>query len=114
MAVAGGERDTAEKIFDVLVKLYGDNRPTAALRAQFFNCRYGPKQSLRSFSLQVRELFSRLQSRTDAGLGGGGNLARDQFLFGLRDGPVRQALKLQLRQNPEMAFEDVRNEALAL
>lgn len=114
LAVAVGERNTAGKIFDLLQELYGDNTPAAALRAQFFNCRQVPKQSLRSFSLQVRELFTRLRSRDDSGLAEDDHLARDQFIMGLRDGPIRQTLKLQLRRDPTLTFEAVRKEALAL
>lgn len=39
---------------------------------------------------------------------------RDQFLLGLREGPVRQSLRVQLRRDPELTFEDLRREALAL
>lgn len=86
----------------------------AALRSQFFNCKQGPKQTLRSFALQVRELATRLYRRQDHGLGGQETLARDQFLLGLREGPVRQNLRLQLRQNPDLTFEQIRKEALEL
>lgn len=37
-----------------------------------------------------------------------------QFLLGLRDGPIRQQLKAQLRREPELSFEKVRKEAMAL
>lgn len=49
--------NTPKAVFDFLAELYGDNTPTASLRAQYFNCRQGAKQSLRSFSLQIRKLF---------------------------------------------------------
>lgn len=114
LALEEANRDTAEKIFDRLTLLYGDNTPIAALRAQFFNCRQGPKQSIRSFALQILEMFSRLRRRGSAGLGDGDALARDQFVMGLRDGHTRQALKAQLRRDPNMTFEDMRQEALEL
>ncbi len=41
-------------------------------------------------------------------------MLRDQFLLGLREGPVRQSLRVQLRRDPELTFEDLRREALAL
>lgn len=88
--------------------------PQQPLRAQYFNCRQGSKQSLRSFSLQIRELFIRLKGRRDHGLGDGDMLLRDQFLMGLQDGPIRQGLRLQLHENPDLTFEDIRKEALAL
>lgn len=38
----------------------------------------------------------------------------DQFVWGLRDGSNRQALKLMLRRDPTLSFEAIRKEALAL
>lgn len=114
LAVEARNRDTSKKIFDLLKGLYRDTTPVAALRTQFFNCRQGPKQSIRAFSLQLRESFARLQRRGGAELGDGDALMRDQFLMGLRDGPIRQILKAQSRRDPALTFEAVRKEALAL
>lgn len=41
-------------------------------------------------------------------------LLRDQFLLGLREGPIRQSLRLQLHRDPELTFEGLRREAVAL
>lgn len=108
------KRNGVKKVFDLLEVLYGDATPAAVLRAQFFNCRQGPRQSLRSFSLQIRELFYRLKRRSDHGLGEGDSILRDQFLLGLQDGPIRQSLRLQLRRTPTLTFEELREETLAL
>lgn len=108
------KRNNAKDVFDLLATLYGDVTPVAALRAQFFKCKQGPGQSLRAFSLQIRELFNRLKKRRDHGLGEGDVLLRDQFLLGLQDGPIRQSLRLQLRRDPALTFEDLRKETLAL
>ncbi|KAL2096391.1 hypothetical protein ACEWY4_008539 [Coilia grayii] len=94
--------------------LYGDKTPIAALRAQFFNCRQGHTQSIRSFALQLRELFVRLRNRDDHGLGNEDALMWDQFLLGLRDGPMRQCLKTQLRRDPALTYEAIWREALTL
>lgn len=107
-------RNNSNAVFDFLAGLYGDHTPVATLRAQFFTCRQGPRQSLRSFVLQMRELFTRLQGRRDHGLGGGDTLLRDQFLMGLCNTNIRQSLRLQLRHDPNLTFEDLRREATAL
>ncbi|KAG1945839.1 interleukin-1 receptor accessory protein-like 1-A [Pimephales promelas] len=114
MAAPEVVRATAKAIFDFLTELYGDVTPVAVLRAQFFNYRQGPRQTLRAYSLKLREQFSRLRGRTDHGLGEGETLLRDQFVLGLRDGPVRQSIRLQLRRDPTLTFEALRQEALAL
>lgn len=106
-------RANAKAVFDFLTELYGDATPVAALRAQFFNFRQGPRQSLRAYSLRLREQYTLLKERRDHGLGDEDTLLRDQFLLGLRDGPIRQNLRLQLRQDPTLSFEALRREALA-
>lgn len=113
-AAPAEKRGTAAAVFDYLSQLYGDNTSMAILRSRFFNCKQSPGQSLRSFSLQLRELASQLQRRNDPSLGAGETLIRDQFILGLREGPIRQNLRLQLRQNPAMTFEQIRSEAIAL
>ncbi|XDV39819.1 hypothetical protein PO909_009005 [Leuciscus waleckii] len=47
-------------------------------------------------------------------MGGEEVLLRDQFLLGLREGPVRQSLRVQFRRTPNLTFEELRREALAL
>lgn len=106
-------RANAKAAFDYLTELYGDATLVAALRAQFFNFRQGPRQSLHAYSLRLREQYTLLKERCDHGLGDEDTLLRDQFLLGLRDGPIRQSLRLQLRQDPTLSFEALRREALA-
>lgn len=107
-------RNTPRKIFAVLSTLYGDTTHVSVLRAQFFNCRQEPNQSLRSFSLRLRELFLRLKRKDDAGLEHIDILLRDQFIMGLREGPIRQELRRQVRKQPALSFDEVKLEALAL
>lgn len=107
-------RATAQTIFQFLTDLYGDATPVAVLRAQFFNCKQGPRQSIRAFALRLREQFTRLQRREDHGLGDEETLLRDQFLLGLKEGPVRQSLRVQFRRDPALRFEDLKKEAIAL
>lgn len=107
-------RNTPRKIFDVLSALYGDNTHASTLRAQFFNCRQETHQSLRSFSLRLRELFSRLKQKDPTGLEQGYVLLRDQFIMGLKEGPINQELRRQVRKTPRVSFDEVKMEALAL
>lgn len=107
-------RDTPKKILDVLFDLYGDNTHVSVLRTRFFNCRQQPQQSLKSFSLQLRELFFALKQRKDAGLGEGDAVLRDQFVMGLRDGSLRQELRRLVRKTPRLSFDEVKMEALVM
>lgn len=108
------ERNTPKKIFDALFALYGDNTHVSTLRTQFYNCRQEPNQSLRAFSLKLRELFSRLKQKDTIDADQGNLVLRDQFIMGLKEGPIRQELRRQVRKRPELTFEEVKTEALAL
>lgn len=107
-------RDILQKIFSVLSALYGDSTHASVLRAQFFKCRQEPNQSLRSFSLHLRELFPWLKHKDGTGHERGDVLLRDQFIMGLREGPVKQELRRQVRKQPALSFDEVKFEALAL
>nr|XP_055037252.1 deleted in malignant brain tumors 1 protein-like [Misgurnus anguillicaudatus] len=74
----------------------------------------GPHQSIRAFALKLREQYACLQRRQDHGLGDEETLLRDQFLLGLREGPLRQNLRVQFRRDPELTFDDLKKEAMAL
>lgn len=114
LALDRTDRNTSKKIFDALSDLYGDNIHVSTLRTQFFNCRQEPNQSLRAFSLRLRELFSRLKQKDTMGVEQGDSVLRDQFIMGLREGPIRQELRRQVRKTPHLSFDEVKIEALAL
>lgn len=81
------------------------------LRAQFFNCRQEPNQSLSTFSLRLHELFSRLKQKHPTGLEAGDSLLKVQFVMGLKEGPIRQELR---RKRPCITFNELQLEASAL
>lgn len=57
------DRDQIRKIFAYLDSLYGDNTSLAVLRSQFFSCIQKQNESVKSFTLRLRELHCRLQQR---------------------------------------------------
>lgn len=50
-------KNTSDKIFEYLNRLYGMTSSTAGLRANFFNPRQGSGEALSDFSLRIREAF---------------------------------------------------------
>ncbi|KAK6469416.1 hypothetical protein HHUSO_G32352 [Huso huso] len=105
-------RRTPTQIFELLVELYGDKVPVAALWSQFFNCSQGREEGLQAFTLSLRELFRRLQRRDPRGLDNGYVLQRDQFILGLREESLRQELRRRVRREEDLKFEDIRREAV--
>lgn len=108
-----GERDTGAKIFTCLDSLYGDNTSVAVLRSRFFSCVQKPSESVKSFTLRLRELYCRLQRHNLDDAPSERNL-QDQMLLGLREGPLSQTLRTYVRRNPNLDFTAVHSEALLL
>ena len=107
------ERDQVCKIFAYLDSLYGDRTPIPVLRSQFFSCTQKTSETVPSFILRLRELHCRLRRHDPDDAPSDASL-RDQLLLGLREGPLRQALKVYARRNPDETFATLRQEALTL
>ncbi len=109
------EKDTAQKVLDVLKKLYAKPPSKAQVRASFFNCKQHTHETANAFILRLRESFSSWQRQDEGGAGGeGDDLLIDQLMVGLRAGPIKQELSRQLRRNNPMTFSDMCKEARAL
>lgn len=105
------ERDRATKIFRVLDKLYVKTVPIAALRSQFFSCVQKPGEAIEAYALRMKELYRKLQQHDEDGAPTDTHL-RDQFMLGLEDGAVLRALKRAVRQDPDITFSVLQQEAL--
>lgn len=107
------ERDTSAKIFTCLNDLYGDNTSVAVLRSQFFGCVQKPNESVKTFTLRLRDLYRKLQRHIPDDAPSERSL-QDQMLLGLREGPLSQTLRTYVRRNPDLDFAAVHSEALLL
>lgn len=104
------ERNTSQKILDILQGLYGQSASRAHLRASFFNCKQRPEESVRTFVLRLRELFARWREQ-DEDEHDGEDLLLDQLMVGLKPGRVKQELSRQMRRNERMTFSEATKEA---
>lgn len=107
------DRDQIRKIFAYLDSLYGDNTSLAVLRSQFFSCIQKQNESVKSFTLRLRELHCRLQQR-NPNQAPTEKCLQEQMLLGLREGPLSQTLRAYVRHHPEEDFATVHREALLL
>ena len=107
------ERDKVDKIFNYLDSLYGHKTPIPVLRSQFFSCTQQVGESVSSFTLRLRELYCGLR-RHNPDTAPSDAVLREQFLLGLCEGPLAQALRVYARRHPDEDFATVRQEALLL
>ena len=114
ISVLDGEaKDTSAKIFAHLDTLYGENTSVAVLKSSFFSCVQKPNESIKTFTLSLRDLYCKLQRRSPDDAPSERDL-QDQMLLGLREGPLSQTLRTYVRRNPDLDFAAVHNEALLL
>ena len=107
------ERDTVEKVLKHLDGLYKETVPASRIRVQFYSCTQHPEESVSSYVLRLRELFCRLR-RGDPATAPSDSVLREQFLMGLSEGPLSQALRVYARRHPDDDFAALREEALLL
>lgn len=107
------ERDTDDKIFAALEKLYGDNVSTSQLRAQFFKCQQQVGEGVGPFILRLRESHARWR-RKEAATGPDDEMLRSQLVLGLLPGPVQTELQRRVRREPDLTFKETCKEAKAM
>ncbi|XP_049901791.1 uncharacterized protein LOC126391221 [Epinephelus moara] len=89
-------------------KLYAKPVTKAQLQASFFNCKQCTDENVSAFVLRLRELFFSWQEQDEGRIGEeGDDLLIDQFMVGLKAGPIKQELSRQIRRNDPMTFTDV-------
>lgn len=109
-----GDRNTGRKILDFLQELYSKPATKAQLRSNFYNCRQRADENVKAFILRLREMFSKWSEHEAGVMGDRDNLLLDQFLIGLRKGPVRQELNRLMRRENNFTFTIACREAQAL
>lgn len=108
------QRNTGNKILDALKELYGETINTAQARAAFFKCRQNTDERVGDFVLRLRECHLKWRQLDEDAAGDEDEALLDQFVLGLKTGPVRTELQRHLRRQPRQRFKAVTTEARAL
>lgn len=103
-------RDTPEKIFTELDKLYGDKVTASVLRSQFFNAKQQPQEDISTFALRLQEDFNRLKNKDPRGINENDVLLRDHLIEGLRDPATRGEFRAKILLDDTLTFETVKDE----
>lgn len=110
------QRNTGNKILRALKDLYGETVSTAQARSAFFKCRQSQNEKVGDFILRLRECHAKWRDYDEAAAAAGEDdeALLDQFVLGLKTGPVRTELQRLLRRQPRQGFKDLTKEARAL
>lgn len=105
-------RDDPEKIFSILLDLFGCSQSFVGLQKQFFQRHQQEGESLREYSHALMALMEGMKRKNLQGICNPDFTLRDQFIEHMRDSNLRRELKRQVRRNVEMSFLEVRAEAI--
>ena len=108
------QRNTGNHILSALKDLYGETINTAQARAAFFKCRQSPDEKVGDFILRLRECHVKWRRLDRQAAGEEDEAPLDQFVLGMKTGPVRTELQRYLRRQPLQGFKAVTAEARAL
>ncbi|KAK0144109.1 hypothetical protein N1851_017537 [Merluccius polli] len=106
------ERDEPDKIFSILLSIYGCSQSYISLQKQLFQRRQLEGESLREFSHALLHLLEAVKRRDPACLANPEAVLRDQFVENVQDGRLKRELRRQVRLHPTLTFLDVRSEAI--
>ncbi|XP_063075849.1 uncharacterized protein LOC134465891 isoform X1 [Engraulis encrasicolus] len=107
------DKDTAEKIFATLEKIYGDNKSVSHIRAKFFKCQQQAGEGVGPFILRLRESHSRWRKKEPV-VGSDDEMLRGQLVLGLQPGPIQTELQRRVRRETTLTFNDACKEAKAM
>ncbi|XP_073397522.1 adhesion G protein-coupled receptor D2 [Dendrobates tinctorius] len=108
------ERNTLDKVMQILEEMHGDPTNIGELRMQLFHHVQREGESVTQYINALQEVNARIAKLDDVGAIGVGPhdvILRDQFVAGLWDAPLKQALQERLRTKPRMTFLEIGAEA---
>ncbi len=106
------ERDTSDKICDILLEAFGERRTTPQLLKSFYERKQKDTETLREFSHALCVIYNRIYFRDPTIIPSRDQALRDQFADNVRDSLLRKELKRMIRGSPSCKFLEVREEAL--
>lgn len=106
------DKNTDEKIFNVLEKAFGDNVSTSQLRAKFFKCQQQTGEGVGPFILRLRESHARWRKKEPTA-GSDDEMLRGQLVLGLLPGPIQVELQRRVRREQALTFDETCKEAKA-
>lgn len=105
------DRDTAEKVLDLLDAKYSDRRTATQIRCQFYALSQAPGQSVMEFADKIVESLQGAEKKLVCDLAMLDAMMRDQFAENVLDAMLRWELR-KAAQETDASFDDVRAVAL--
>ncbi|XP_071821167.1 uncharacterized protein [Apostichopus japonicus] len=102
----------AEKIFQVLLKVFGDGESLALLQQQFFSYRQREEEDLVTCSLELVDLYDRIVALDSSFSTCKESNLKGRLAESVRDEGLRRELRRINLENSKLSFFDARDQAL--
>jgi hypothetical protein len=104
------ERDTADKILNIIETLYKDVDDLATLHKNFYDRLQGKDESLQSYSLSLLKLRDKIQNKSPNAID---DVAlKTRFIEGIYDASIKRDLRRFSRDKPDQTFVEFRRMVL--
>ncbi|KAK3505657.1 hypothetical protein QTP70_004633 [Hemibagrus guttatus] len=80
-----GKEKSVDEIFDALNQTYGDKLPIGSRLKEFYDRKQMPGETIRSYSYNLREKLTLIQSREPSRVPDVDGMLKEQLVLGLKD-----------------------------
>ncbi|XP_013413467.1 uncharacterized protein LOC106175855 [Lingula anatina] len=101
-----------EKIFEILIKVFGDGDILPVLQQRFYEYKQGSKEDLLSCSLKLVELFDEICVIREEFLVDRDNTLKGRLAECVRDNSLKRELRRLNLEQPRLSFFDLRDRAI--
>ncbi|XP_065435190.1 uncharacterized protein LOC135977995 [Chrysemys picta bellii] len=110
MAVA--DKKNVEKIFELLLEVYGDKVPIGTRLKEFFERKQEPGETIRAYAYDLQEKMSRVERRDPQRVPDPDTVLKEQLVLGLQDDSLRREMKRRFKEEPSKKFHELMQAAI--
>lgn len=103
---------TPRRVLEILLEVFGEKRSVSQLQELFYLRKQLEGESIRSFAAALQGLLETLTRKDSRSVNDPDRVLAEHFAEGLKDRVLRREVKQQLRLRPDMAFVELREEAI--
>ncbi|CAC5370523.1 unnamed protein product [Mytilus coruscus] len=111
---SASEKKTPATVLGILREVFGERSTISELLSDFYQCRQKEGQSLQEYSHDLMNKLSKVCKRDPKAVQDRDKAIRSQFAENVREPWLKRDLKKRLRDHPDLAFNDIREEATLL
>ncbi|CAC5426611.1 unnamed protein product [Mytilus coruscus] len=107
---SASEKKTPATVLGILREVFGEKSTISELLSDFYQCRQKEGQSLQEYSHDLMNKLSKVCKRDPKAVQDRDKAIRSQFAENVREPWLKRDLKKRLRDHPDLAFNDIREE----